>query len=70
MDRMTEIEALVERHRATCLWFMDASFRADTPARARRALDAIARYGDREAFVRATDLKEWLSRKYSETSSA
>jgi hypothetical protein len=69
MDRMAEIEALVEEHRATCLWFLDVSFRPDTPSKAMRALDSIARHGGRQAFIRASELKQWLSRTSSETSS-
>ncbi|MBU4459861.1 MAG: hypothetical protein KJ579_04780 [Verrucomicrobia bacterium] len=69
MDRMAEIEALVEEHRATCLWFFDAAFRPDTPAKAMRALESIVRHGGRQAFIRASELKQWLSRTSSETSS-
>ena len=70
MDRMAEIEALVEENRATCLWFFDAAFRPDTPAKAMQALDSIARYGNRDAFIRASELKRWLSRTSSSPSFA
>jgi hypothetical protein len=61
MDRMAEIDALVEENRATCLWFFDAAFRPDTPAKAMQALDSIVRYGSRDAFIRASELKAWLA---------
>jgi len=67
---MAEIEALVEENRATCLWFFDAAFRPDTPAKALQALDSIARYGSRDAFVRASELKKWLSQTSSRPSCA
>lgn len=61
MDRMAEIEALVEENRATCLWFFDAGCRPDTPAKAMQALESIARYGSRDAFIHASELKIWLA---------
>jgi hypothetical protein len=70
VNRMAEIQALVEENRATCLWFMDDAFRPDTSAKAARALESIVRYGDRQAFVRAAELQKWLSHQSSETSSA
>lgn len=59
------IDELVERYRDTCLWFLDPAFRASSEAARRRVLDHIARHGDREAFVRATELRSWLSRPSS-----
>ncbi len=70
MDRMAEIEALVEANRATCLWFYDAAFRPDTPPKALQALESIVRHGSRDAFVRASELKEWLLRASSRPCSA
>jgi hypothetical protein len=70
MDRMAEIEALVEQNRVTCLWFLDAAFRPDTPAKAMQALESIVRHGSRDAFVRASELREWLLQASSSPSSA
>jgi hypothetical protein len=70
MDRMAEIEALVEQNRVTCLWFLDAAFRPDTPAKAMQALDSIVRYGSRDAFIRASELRKWLSQTSSRPSFA
>ncbi len=61
MDRMAEIEALVEENRATCLWFFDTGFRPDTPAKAMQTLESIARYGSRDAFIHASEPEIWLA---------
>jgi hypothetical protein len=54
------IDRLVEEYRSMCLWFAPRRyFPASDPERV-ATLDDIERYGDREAFKRARELKEWL----------
>lgn len=57
-----EINDLVQQHRARCLWFAPIDYQPGTDAERMRALDYIKRYGDRNAFIRARELQEWLLR--------
>lgn len=57
-DRVVE---LMEKYRAQCLWFLRPDYVPSTPAEMLRVLDLIERYGDRESYVRAEELKSWLS---------
>lgn len=59
---------LVERHRARCLWFLAEGYVPDTPEAALKVLDYIERYGDRQAFLEAEELRSWVSRLSKETS--
>lgn len=52
---------LIEEYRDRCLWFLDPAFVPTNAADALRALDLIERYGDRAAFLKAEELRPWLS---------
>lgn len=67
-DIQKQLAALIERYRSRCLWFLAADFVPETPAQAVRVLEYIERYGDREGFVQARRLKQWLSPSISEAS--
>lgn len=54
------IRELVERNRARCLWFAPADYQPETTDERVRALGYIERHGDREAFIRARELLNWL----------
>lgn len=58
---LAEVSQLVREYRATCLWFLDERFEPTTPEAALRALTYIERYGDRQAYRKAVELKSWLS---------
>jgi len=63
-----EVKALIDQYRARCLWFLrEDHFPADR-ADMLRILGYVQRYGDLEAFRRASTLIEWLSTHSSEQS--
>lgn len=54
------INRLIDAHRTRALWFLRADvYPASTSARL-RALDQIRRHGDRDAYIQAGGLREWL----------
>jgi hypothetical protein len=55
-----EVLLLVEANRARCFWYAPEDFIPETDAERVRALEAIERHGDREAFVKARELRQWL----------
>ena len=61
---MTDIEQkmadLIEEYRDRCLWFLRPDYVPVTPEECRRVLDLIERYGDRDAYRRAEEIKAWL----------
>jgi hypothetical protein len=62
------LRELVDEYRHRCLWFLRPDYYPATLTEAERALDAIQRHGDREAFQRAAQVRQWLSRPSSATS--
>jgi hypothetical protein len=66
---MAEVQELVSRSRAACLWFLKEDIFPETPSQALSILESIARHGDRETYVQARRLKEWLLLHSSEKSS-
>jgi hypothetical protein len=56
-----EINVLVEEYRDRCLWFLKPEYFVNTHDEALRVLDLIERYGDRSAYQRAEQLRQWLS---------
>jgi hypothetical protein len=67
---MGRVRALAEQYRAQCLWFLRADYDPGSVADACQVLDYIQRHGDLEAFRRAGELKQWLSRNSSAASAA
>lgn len=57
---MEEVRSLVSRTRATCLWFMREDYTPQNASQAIACLEKIERRGDRETYVQARGLKEWL----------
>ena len=62
------LRALVDAYRARCLWFLRPDYYPSTAGEALRVLSAIQRHGDREAFQRAAEIRQWLSAGSSATS--
>jgi hypothetical protein len=56
------IGRLVEDYRAQCLWFLRADYMPSSRAEILRALSLIERYGDRAGYLRAREIRSWLSR--------
>ena len=67
-DMQKQLAALIECYRSRCLWFLAEDFVPETPEQAVRVLEYIERYGDREGFVQARRLKQWLSQSISAAS--
>lgn len=55
------LHALVDEYRDRCLWFLRRDYYPQTSAEAERVLDAIQRHGDRQAFQRAAEIRQWPS---------
>ena len=55
------LRALIDEYRARCLWFLKPDYYPSTDGEALRVLDAIERHGDRAAFQRSSEIRQWLS---------
>ena len=64
----SEFRRFVDDQRIRCLWFMRRDYYPATDAERLRALDAIERHGDLEAFKRARSFRAWLLQHSSDTS--
>jgi hypothetical protein len=62
------VTSLVDEYRSRCLWFLKVDYYPSSPEDIRRVLGWIRRYGDVAAFRRASEIEQWLSRFFSETS--
>lgn len=62
------LRGLMDAYRVRCLWFLKADYYPATAQEARRVLDAIERHGDRAAFRRAAEIRQWLSASSNATS--
>ena len=56
----SEISLLVNENRARCLWFASPDYQPVNDEERLRALSYIERHGNRKAFMRARELREWL----------
>lgn len=65
-EQLAVIDSLVEQYRARCLWYLRRDFFPRDDVERRLVLSAIARHGDREAFLRAGEAIAWLSQPSSE----
>ena len=59
-DIYKQIERLVEEYRPMCLWSAPRDYLPKTDEERLAALADIERYGDRAAFKRSRELREWL----------
>jgi len=55
------LRTIVDQYRGRCLWFLRPGYYPETIEEALRVLESIQRYGDREAFQRAGEVRRWLS---------
>lgn len=62
------IKPLLVKYRSRCLWFLREDFFPETLQQALLVLDNIEKHGDREGFIEARRVKEWLSQISSATS--
>jgi len=54
------IDRLADEYRDQCLWFLRRDFYPRTLDECLRVLGYIERYGDRPAYQRAAQAREWL----------
>ena len=59
------VKVLVDEYRVRCLWFLRADYYPMTREARLRVLDYVQRYGDRDAYVRAAVLRQWLSPRFN-----
>jgi hypothetical protein len=59
------VNRLADEYRERCLWFLREDYYPATDEERLRVLGYIQRYGDRDAFVRAAEVRQWLSRTSS-----
>ena len=59
------VNRLVDEYRLRCLWFLRSDYYPATDAQRLQVLAYIQRHGDREAFRRAAEVRQWLSRTSS-----
>lgn len=64
------VDELVDLYRDRCLWFLRPDYHPSTDEARLRVLGQIQRYGDREAFTRAAEIRAWLSQSSSAESVA
>jgi hypothetical protein len=64
------IDRLVDEYRDQCLWFLRPDFYPRTFEERLRVLASIQRHGDRAAFQRAGEARQWLLQHSSERSAA
>jgi hypothetical protein len=65
-----EFRRFVDEYRARCLWFLRTDYYPVTTVEREAALRLIERHGDRAAFRRAADFRQWLSRLSNARSAA
>jgi hypothetical protein len=59
------VRGLVDEYRDRCLWFLRADYYPETPEEILKTLDYIERHGDRRGYLRAAEVRRWLSRRSS-----
>lgn len=59
-DIEQELTALISEYRETCLWFLHEDCSPDTLPNALAILVNIEKYGDKQGFIRARQVKKWL----------
>ena len=62
------VDALVDEWRSLALWHLRPDYHPRTDLERLQALESIRKYGDVDAFKRASRLQEWLSRHSNATS--
>ena len=65
-----EVRSLVDDYRTRCLWFLRPDFYPETREEVVRVLRQIEKNADREGFVRAARIRQWLLRASNEPSAA
>jgi hypothetical protein len=69
-DITERLTPLAYKYRSRCLWFLREDFFPGNMREALLVLDDIEKHGDREAFIEARRVREWLSRISSASSAS
>ena len=70
IDIAETVNRLVDEYRHRCLWFLREDYYPMTDEERLRILGYIQRHGDRRAYVRAAEVRGWLSRPFNAPSAA
>jgi hypothetical protein len=62
------VNRLVDEYRQRCLWFLRSDYYPTTSDQQLRVLEYIQRHGDRRAYLRAAEVRQWLLRNSSAAS--
>jgi hypothetical protein len=68
LDAEVALRGLVDDYRERCLWFLRRDYYPSTPNEVQRVLDYIQRYGDRDGFRRAGEVRQCLFPPFSAAS--
>jgi hypothetical protein len=68
VESMQSLKGLVDEYRDLCLWFLRRDFYPETLGQGLRVLAYIQRYGDREAYLKAAESRQWLLQQAKEAS--
>jgi hypothetical protein len=58
---VSAFRAFVDEYRVQCLWFLRQDYYPVTEAECESVLRLIEQHGDRQAFIRAAEFRQWLS---------
>ena len=69
-DFLTDLNELMTAYRTRCLWHLREDYAPSTPTEIFRVLEAIEAGADREGYLKARRLRQWLSLHSSAPSAA
>ena len=69
-ELVERVRALADSCRDRCLWFLAPDFAPTNRDEALKTLGYIERYGNRQLFIKAKELRHCLLRTFSESSSS
>jgi hypothetical protein len=67
-DILRQSHALINENRVACLWFLREDFLPEDTEGLVRAMTYIERHGNRDTYIKARKIREWLLRNINETS--
>ena len=62
---LEKLDGLIKQYRDQCLWFLRKDLLPREPAQILRILGSIEKHADREGFIQARQLRQWLSQNSS-----
>lgn len=58
----SDLYTLIDQYRSQCLWYLRPDYYPENEEQAMRVLKAIAQHGDRNAYIKTKEIREWLLR--------